>query len=87
MNIRRADRLASQTVRFGYTVSGETPFPLDMLRIDGSYPAAASDVCEITESVAYPERKRRRTINLLTVRDTNWLPVQSRWRLHGWRVE
>lgn len=86
MQVRRRDALASRTVRFEYTVSGETRFPLDMLRIDGSYPAAASDVASITQSLR-DRPTGRLIINLLTVRDTNWLPVQSRWRSFGWRVE
>lgn len=86
MNIRRNDRLASRTVRFGYTVTGETAFPLDMLRHDASYPASSSDAAEIAESMRVV-LSRRFVVNLLTTRDANWLPTQARWRSFGWRVE
>lgn len=86
MNVRRADRLASHTVRFGYTVSGETPFPLDMLRYDASYPASSSDVAMIHESLR-GQSTGRLVINLLSAHDKLWLPTQARWRTFGWRVE
>lgn len=86
MNIRRQDRLAARTVRFIYTVSGETAFPIDMLRYDGSYPASSTDASAIIESFI-PGNHTRRVINLMTTRDKNWLPIQARWRSFGWRVE
>lgn len=86
MNIRRNDRLASHTVRFGYTVSGETAFPLDMLRYDASYPASSSDVVMIHESLC-SRPTGRLVINLISVHDKNWLPTQARWKSFGWRVE
>lgn len=86
-SIRRHDRLASRTVRFGFTVSGQSCFPLDMLRYEGAYPASSTDAAEITESVARNDPQRRRVINLMTTRDKDWLPTQARWKSFGWRVE
>lgn len=87
MNIHRLDHLASRTVRFAFTVSGESPFPLDMLRYESAYPASSLDATAITDSLARTEPNKRRAINLLTTRDKNWLPTQARWRSFGWRVE
>lgn len=87
MNIRRLGALASRTVRFTYTVSGSSPFPLDMLRFDGSYPLSQADVAEIAASICHDDPDKRRVINLVSTHDTNWLPTQARWRTFGWRVE
>lgn len=87
MQVRRRDHLASRTVRFEFTVSGETSFPLDMLRFEGAYPSSSEDVFNIVESRNDERPAGRIFVNLISVHSKDWLPVQARWRTFGWRVE
>lgn len=76
-----------------YSVVGRWPFPLDMLRYDGSYPASEEDARSIAEmsgpACPGPDSPRRRVIQLeihLGEPGARLWPCQPRWQSFGWEL-
>lgn len=74
-----------------YSVEGTWPFPLDMLRHDGSLPASAEDKVSVERLSAEfaPDRSALRlpaTITLVMQEPGRRVPCAPRWESFGWRV-
>ena len=71
-----------------FTVEGDRPFPVDMLRYDHCYPAHEADSAEITNSHRPATIKpKMRKVNLRQWRfERGRLPQIGRWESFGWRV-
>lgn len=74
-----------------YTVEGTWPFPLDMLRHDGSVAASPEDQAKIDflSSESAPDRdaiRTPRTIDLLIPLGGRRRPNAARWESFGWKV-
>lgn len=68
-----------------YTVEGSTPFPIDMLRYDHSYPANVA--ASTTIDKLYNRLEGRHQLALSAVTDNKtWVPTTGRWRSFGWDV-
>jgi len=71
-----------------FTVEGTYPFPVDMLRYDGCYPASTHDAVQLGDSCRGPSRtsdpKRKRQVTLSTTLFNK--PTTARWESFGWRV-
>ena len=65
-----------------FTVRGKLPFPTDMLRYDGCWPATSADAQEMEDSISRVERGKVRTINMLSHR----YPTDGRWESFMWKV-
>nr|WP_250807555.1 hypothetical protein [Neorhizobium tomejilense] len=76
-----------------YTVSGHWPFPLDMLRRDGSMPATPEDDAKIRALTKDHCDDRgtmleRHSIDLVFVNPgPRSRPLEERWESFTWRVE
>jgi len=73
-----------------YTVSGTAPFPLDMLRWDGSYPARSEDVDKLgklTKRLTAERPVTRVTLFRRVDRKLNARPNAVRWLSFGWVVD
>ncbi len=73
-----------------YTVVGTYPFPLDMLRYDGAYPATEEDARKMTAAVAGDSLeavKTKYSIELVAPKHTaHWVPRRARWESFLWNV-
>jgi len=67
-------------MKYGFTVSGITAFPLDMLRYDCCYPLTQSDTNYISDSWTMPGKQH--TVALVSDRK----PTIARWESFGWSV-
>jgi hypothetical protein len=68
-----------------FTVEGQYPFPIDMLRYDSAYPATSDDAVQISAALRGLRRgdeKRTRTVTLRSFRQ----PTAARWESFGWKV-
>ena len=72
-----------------FSVQGESPFPLDMLRHDGCWPADTESVWNIYISITHgaiqsslKSAPARPTIRLRSTEK----PTVARWASFGWRV-
>lgn len=74
--------------RVYYTVAGQTPFPVDMLRYDNSLPQREQDSNLITESIIDESKSLHfREIHLAhCAAGIDWRPTRNRWRSFGWDV-
>jgi hypothetical protein len=74
-----------------FTVEGHGPFPLDMLRYDGCFPAGPGDVGSMIEPrphPAAPSSMEVRRVTLLTFHGTKAQNgvTAGRWKSFGWKV-
>jgi len=71
---------------FTYTVRGSWPFPLDMLRHDGSAAATAEDQASIDRYAAdsAPDAGVFEPVEVTLVGP--WRPNTARWESFGWEV-
>lgn len=79
--------------RLTYTVAGCWPFPVDMLRHDGSFPASAKDRALIKRlsGLHAPDRAAFDTVHInLVMPDGDWFkgrrPNTARWESFTWTV-
>lgn len=75
---------------FRYTVIGKGPFPFDMLRFDGAFPASTDDALKLClgSDATREERATTREITLrVTTNNALFLPCFDRWRSFGWVVK
>jgi hypothetical protein len=63
-------------------VEGSGPFPIDMLRYDGAYPAREEDAARIHSSFDRFARERQK----VTIVIPDGRPTEGRWDSFGWRV-
>lgn len=81
------------TKTYYFVVTGNYPFPLDMLRYDGCYPDRGEDAAAIGASLdAAFLRNRRITGDPIKVRlchcaPGHWSPTFDRWVSFGWSVD
>lgn len=68
---------------YRFTVEGQSPFPLDMLRYDACWPAANSDVEEIRLSLLSDTHIEAPLRVALISRSK---PTHLRWAAFGWQV-
>lgn len=71
-------------MRVIYTVTGNSTFPLDMLRSDQSFPMRSEDVWEIAADGDAAWRKRE--VQLGADMPAHQEPNKERWRSFGWTV-
>jgi hypothetical protein len=72
-----------------FEVEGVGPFPFDMLRYDGCYPASSEDATAMGRSNPKIARRVRLTTLrgfLPDVNPANVGPTTARWLSFGWRV-
>ena len=64
------------------------PFPLDMLRYDGSFPASELDSGKIHRTMEFgrTEEKPNLEIELSAISHSTWTPQDARWLSFGWEV-
>lgn len=67
---------------FQYEVRGVVPFPLDMLRYDGCWPARSVDTTAIADSLAQVATAEQ-VVRLEGIKR----PTIDRWRSFGWAVK
>jgi hypothetical protein len=67
---------------YTFTVLGEGPFPVDMLRYDLCYPKSQSDSGEIERSYKRSLRDEHR-VTLVSSKH----PTEERWGSFGWLLE
>ena len=73
-----------------FTVTGQSIFPLDMLRYDACYPVNGNAVGEIAASFITTERLARRNAKKdFKVRLKTWIapPTTDRWNSFHWSIE
>lgn len=70
---------------YKFTVSGLFPFPHDMLRYDGCYPADSESAAEIKASDA--EDRERRTYTVRLISTFRHPPTDGRWSSFLWSVD
>lgn len=68
--------------RFHYQVSGQRPFPIDMLRYDRAFPAHEEDSHLIESTMRY-ENENKLTVSIVGMEKPN----EARWRSMGWQVQ
>lgn len=62
------------------------PFPVDMLRYDGCYPASEYFACRIQQSFP-PAREYPGEVELIARNSQpRWQPTLGRWESFGWTV-
>ena len=77
---------AVKRILFKFKVTGNSPFPLDMLRYDRCFPASERDSSLIATMLAH-ENTGYLTVELLTYQELkNWLPTTARWKSRSWEV-
>lgn len=71
-----------------YTVRGTGPFPVDMLRYDGSSPYSEQDSNRVVSSLCTIEQLQyRRVIVLIKYNGySRWTPNAAKWESFGWEV-
>ena len=72
---------------YRFTVVGNYPFPLDMLRYDGCYPASTEDATAISASIRGERDEgmgfpRGHSVTLYS----NRAPTEGRWQSFLWHV-
>jgi hypothetical protein len=78
--VERAD--PRPTYLYKFSVIGKGPFPADMLRYDGCYPANSDSA----SNIVFPGVQR--TVDLVCEHPhKGWLPTFERWRSFGWVVK
>ena len=70
-----------------FIVTGQSPFPVDMLRFDSCFPETAKDSAVIQSSLQNPEPENRSVRLVCVVHRKSWRPAADRWRARGWAVE
>lgn len=65
-----------------YTVAGQGPFPIDMLRHDRSHPKRETDSGAIERSFQ-PRNRHTHDVTLVGPKK----PTEARWASFGWSVE
>jgi hypothetical protein len=73
--------------RWRATVTGNTEFPLDMLRYDACYPATSMDVVILKESIEYDLADGPYTVVLNGGILYQLGPNKARWESFGWTVK
>lgn len=72
-----------------YTVEGLWPFPLDMLRHDGSYPATADDqekIERLSRACTIDGFGLSAKVRIQLRKGWSGLPNDERWQSFGWKV-
>lgn len=72
-----------------YTVRGAGPFPIDMLREDGSCPYSDHDLYRITlsmEETPKPLHYQRQVTLIKHNGYHHWTPNNPKWKALGWEV-
>jgi hypothetical protein len=67
---------------YEYFVTGRGPFPFDMLRYDGTWPASGEDAAKLDSPFEREERRNPRSVKLHSYRK----PTVDRWASFGWSV-
>lgn len=67
---------------YTFTVTGEGPFPFDMLRHDRATPKSERD-SNALERTTYPRERGPHRITLISAK----APTEPRWGSFGWAVE
>lgn len=62
------------------------PFPIDMLRYDGSTVADEESSRRIERTHRFEDLDPEETVNLVRSSDHSWKPNAARWESYGWRV-
>lgn len=73
---------------FRFKVTGNNPFPIDMLRRDRCFPASERDAGLMTSTMTY-DNVGPLTVELLVHvfdRPKFWQPTIERWKSFGWEV-
>lgn len=77
---------AVKRVLYRFKVTGNTAFPIDMLRYDRCFPASARDAGLITSAMTY-DNNGALTVDLLTYQERkHWMPNSARWKSFQWEV-
>ena len=73
-----------------FRVTGQLPFPVDMLRYDNCFPGSQEAASYIATKTFPESREDRRScpiIELCTCHSNkNWAPTKARWESFGWWV-
>jgi len=66
-----------------FVVSGDTPFPFDMLRYDACYPMISEELIHLTG----PRINEASYVTLAhNAPRKGWKPTRERWASFGWKV-
>jgi hypothetical protein len=69
-----------------FNVAGKWPFPLDMLRYDGCWPAESEDVDKLDRLLNDTEIRVTRRFYLTLATAKHGSPTVERWQSFGWDV-
>jgi hypothetical protein len=72
---------------YEFEVRGMGPFPLDMLRYDGCWPASPDAVMAIEHSLDERDPNFRTSVKLIRLRSWKPMPTIDRWRSFQWGVD
>jgi hypothetical protein len=70
-------------MRSRFVVEGASPFPVDMLRYDGCWPATEADSYAIHRTFVDPYNER---IQITLTSDQHPTATAGRWKSFGWSV-
>lgn len=68
---------------YTFTVTGEGPFPFDMLRHDLCYPKSETDSHRLERTTRREDRGQPHRITLISSKH----PTEERWGSFGWALE
>jgi len=71
-----------------FAISGNSTFPVDMLRYDNCRPLHEGDSATIEASFTKAGDGKRRVVYVRTINNVRtWQPTVGRWKSLGWRVD
>lgn len=72
----------AKNYRYEFAVSGNNPFPLDMLRYDCCWPRSSADVSKLSQAANNRTGSGIIEVTLVGTKE----PTVERWRSFGWHV-
>jgi hypothetical protein len=83
-------QVTSRRFEIRYAVAPEggrpIPFPIDMLRYDGSFPYEERDSWAIVASSNHDSADVREVVLMKLAVNNGWNPQTARWRSYGWEA-